>query len=269
MLTVDFHTHSIASIHALSTIAELLHQADKNKMDGIAITDHSPGIDNTAWLIKNQPLNTLWQNQIKGPDLAYFKTLLSRYQQPSDVKAQLFKGIECNILSQSDRLTDVPIFMADHFDIVIASLHPLPLLFKVENRNQITERVIAAMDDPIDIIGHPYQHGCCPIMEPLVTAAVEKEIALELNNLSFQLGKANTEQAVLMLKLAKQKGCCVAVSSDAHMSTELGGDTKIKQLLSEAKFPEQLIINRTIQATRAFVKTRKKIRVEKKKTFPE
>ncbi|MCP4757017.1 MAG: PHP domain-containing protein [Proteobacteria bacterium] len=260
MLKIDFHTHSTASVHALNTVEELLRQADKNGMEGIAVTDHSPGIDNTIWLIQNQLDSANWRDNIKGPDIPYFMTLLFRYRQPSDLKVHLFKGIECNILSNGTVATDVPRFIAGQFDIVIASVHPLPSLFKMENSEQLTERMIMAMDEPIDIIGHPFHRNYCPYMEPIVQAAAEKEIALEMNEASMRMGKADSDQVKSMLKLAKGKDCRISLSSDAHMTNELGNDENIRRMLEETDFPKELIVNHSMKYAVDFIQERKKVR---------
>ncbi len=262
MLTVDLHTHSIASVHGLNTIEELLRQADKNGLAGIAITDHSPGIDNSMWLSQNRTGESCWEENIKGPDVPYFMTLLSRYEPPSDIRVRLFKGIECNIHSDHDRATDVPIFISDQFDVVIASVHPIPPIFIVENSLQVTEKMIKAMDDPIDIIGHPFHKRYSPLMEPLMDAAVEKNIVLEVNNSSRQLGKADREQVQQMLEMAEKKKCRIALSSDAHMTNELGGDDEINLILDKMEFPQELIVNHSETSTLDFIEQRKKVRAE-------
>ncbi len=260
MLTVDFHTHSIASVHGLNTIEELLRQADKNGLAGLAITDHSPGIDNTVWLSQNRTGDFCWEENIKGPDVPYFMNLLSRYEPPADIRVRLFKGIECNIHSSGDRPTDVPVFISDLFDVVIASVHPIPPIFVVENSLQVTEKMIRAMDDPIDIIGHPFHKRYSPLMEPLMDAAVEKNIALEVNNSSLQLGKADRVQIRQMLEMAAQKKCQIAISSDAHMTNELGGDEEINLILDQIEFPQELIVNHSEVSALEFVSQRKKVR---------
>lgn len=265
MLTVDFHTHSIASVHAMNTIEELLRQADRIGLAGMAITDHSPGIDNTAWLSQRRTGDFCWKENIKGPDVAYFLNLLSRYEPPSEIRARLFKGIECNILSHGDSPTDIPVFISDQFDVVIASVHSISPIFVVESSLQVTEKMIRAMDDPIDIIGHPFHKRFSPFMEPLLDAAVEKNIALEVNNSSLQLGKADLEQVQQMLEMAAQKKCRITLSSDAHMSNELGGDREINRILDQMDFPQELIANRSIESTLDFVDQRKKVRAGIKK----
>ncbi len=39
MLKVDFHTHTLASGHAMNSLEEMLLQADRIGLEGIAITE--------------------------------------------------------------------------------------------------------------------------------------------------------------------------------------------------------------------------------------
>ena len=63
MLNIDFHTHTIKSEHAVNTIEETLRQAEINGMEAIALTDHSPGIDNILWLQTQPPDMRNWKNR--------------------------------------------------------------------------------------------------------------------------------------------------------------------------------------------------------------
>jgi len=246
----------------MNTIEELLRHADRKGIKGIAVTDHCPGIDNTFWLLKNKQAQANWQYGIKGPDIHYIKTFLSRYQPPEEVKAKLFKGLECNILQSGPMATDLPLSLAAKLDLVIASIHPLPSLFETKDKTIVTERVLLAMDDPIDLIGHPFRKGYDPDPELLVRKAIDKEIALELNNASMSLKKTELSSLVQMLELSKKLGCQIALSSDAHATNELGRDDYILPLLAETKFPDELIVNKTIKSSIEFIERRKKIRRE-------
>lgn len=231
-------------------------------MKGVGIADHCPGLDNTVWLSRQPETRKRLDRQMRGPDGAYFSTLLSRYEKPPNISLTLFKGIECNILGEGHIAVDVPDFLADRFDIVIASLHDLPHLFQVKNREQVTDRMIQAMSEPVDIIGHPYHKKCCPIMERFVKAAAEKQVALELNNSSIKQGKADVDEAKLMLSLAKEYGCPISVASDAHMVSEVGENRDAVALLKEVDFPEKLIVNRDITSAVEFVNSRKRKRTK-------
>lgn len=259
MLTIDLHCHSIASVHAMNTIEELLYQADLNGMEGIALTDHCPGMDNTIWVMKNE-LSNPWEHVIKGTDYPYFKVFVSRYVAPERFCARLFKGIECNILGKGPTATDVPLEIVDQLDLVIASLHPLPAFEIKKERHLITERILMAMDDPIDVLGHPCQKGYCPDLEKVVEVARHRGIALEINNASLQLGKAETGNVRKMLEMVKKREGLISLGSDAHVSTELGSDDAIVKILKESEFPEELIVNKDLASTENFIGNRKKNR---------
>lgn len=263
MLVVDFHTHSIQSSHAINTLEELLYCAREKNIQAMAITDHSPGIDNTLYYLQQADNFPSDFRRIKGPDYHYFHVLLTRYQSPPEISVQLFKGIECSILSHSSRATDLPLKLAPLLDIVIGSVHTLPHLFQFKNSEQVTEKMIAAMGEPIDIIGHPCQTSSCPNLEPVVKKAAESGIAMELNYCSLHLKKASFQDTTKMLKLAIKYDCSISLGSDAHMSNELGMDDEPKLLLDELNFPPDLIVNNSLESARAFVASRKKIRQDR------
>ena len=260
MLTVDFHAHSTASVHAMPTLEELLRQASNLGMAGLLVSDHSPGTDNSVWLARHDAVNIDGEARIGGADHHYFKVFLSRYEASPEHSTQLFKGIETNILGEGERGCDVPLSLAPDFDVVIASVHLLPHLFQVENMDKTTDRMILAMDEPIDVIGHPFHEISKPGMKTLVREAAAKGIALELNNASLRHGKAKASSAREMLNWAKKEGCRISLGSDTHVLSELGRDEHILPLLVETGFPEELIVNRSLQAARSFIAERKAIR---------
>jgi putative hydrolase len=263
MLKVDFHTHSLASHHALNSIEEILRRADQLGIAGVAITDHGPGTDNAVQIANNQDRPNHWLERIKGPDTHYFKVFLSRYEAPKEIKAKLFRGIECNIYGEGDVIVDLPKSLASDFDVVIASVHPLPYLFELKNETLVAERMILAMDAGIDIIGHPFHKTFALDQELVVRAAAEKGIALELNDSSLRLQKAEEPTIMQMLELAKIHYCRISLSSDAHVANELGSDRCIRSLLQQCNFPEELIVNHSLEAACEFVEERKKIRTER------
>ncbi len=263
MLKVDLHTHSLASHHALNSIEEILHKADQLGMSGIAITDHGPGTDNAIQIARNQGKSYRWSDRIKGPDSHYFKVFLSRYEAPKNVKTKLFKGIECNIFGLGDEIIDLPKNLVSDFDIVIASVHPLPYIFELQDQESIAERMILAMSAGADIIGHPFHKSFVLDQELIVRCAAEKGVALELNNSSLRLKKAEESTILKMLELAKRFDCRISLASDAHVTNELGSDECIQPLLRQSAFPEELIINHSLESACQFVDQRKKIRIER------
>ena len=260
MLCVDFHCHTVASVHAMNTLEEMLRFADRKGIQGVAITDHCPGLDNTLWIINRFQEKASWQGIIKSADLPYFKTFLSRYQAPEELNVKLFKGIECNILEEGERATDIPLILAAGFDLIIASLHPIPALFKSKDRSVITDRLLLAMEEPMDVLGHPFQKGYCPHPQPVINKALEMGLALELNNSALSLKKADLVEVAQMLTLAKKIGCQISLASDSHAANELGGDIAIRQMLAQVDFPSGLIVNDTLEKAERFIQSRKEVR---------
>ncbi len=263
MLDVDFHAHSLASHHAINSIEEMLRRADQLGISAIAITDHGPGTDNTILIAQDSKNEHHWSQRINGPDSHYFKVFVSRYQAPEEIQTRLFKGIECNIFGEGEVVTDIPVNLISDFDVVIASVHPLPYIFELKDQQQVTERMLLAMDEAIDIIGHPFHKNFELDQELIVRSAAEKGVALELNNSSLRLKKASIPTVLKMLELAVKFDCHISLSSDAHVSTELGCDESIRPLLSQTNFPSELIVNQSLDAAMQFIEQRKKIRAER------
>lgn len=264
MLCIDFHTHSIASHHATHTLDELLKHADQIGIKGLAVTDHSPDTDNTLFLAQNSMSKADWQDLIRGPDAHYFKVFVDRYQPYHSVNTRLFKGIECNIRGEGEPVVQIPLGLLDRFDVVIASVHPLPNLFVTRDSLHVTERLLMAMDEPVDIIGHPFHKVFTTDVEKVVRTAAQKEIALELNNSSLRLKKAEPDTIRKALMLARQFDCKISLASDAHCAHEVASDDFIRPILQDLSFPDELIVNHSLEAAECFVADRKEIRAERK-----
>jgi putative hydrolase len=248
----------------MNTLEEMLRRSDQLGISAIALTDHGPATDNSIQTAQNRDEPYKWYKRIKGPDEHYFKVLVTRYQPPEEIKTRLFKGIECNILGEGRSVVDIPWTLVTKFDVVIASVHPIPYLFEVRDQNHVTERLLMALDQPIDIIGHPFHKNFESDQKLIVKSAAEKEIALEVNNSSLRLKKAHDATILQMLEFAKKYDCKISLSSDSHAANELGSDECIRPLLQQAEFPVELIVNHSLEAACNFIENRKKIREERK-----
>jgi len=101
----------------------------------------------------------------------------------------------------------------------------------------------------IDIIGHP-DDGRLPIDYPrLVEAAKKYKVALELNNSSLNPGSFrynSKENQMTYLKLCKEYQVPIALASDAHSLFDIANFTYLESVLDEAQFPEELILNTSV-----------------------
>ena len=162
-IKIDLHNHTIACGHAYSTFTEIVREASDKKLEIIAITEHGPAHDP------------------KGTTLDFFNTYRVLPDEFNGVR--ILKGSEVNIITNSGEI-DLPENLLKKMDIVIASFHTN--CKKTGTVEENTQAYINAMKNPyIDIIGHPddiSNFPYCP--ERLVKAAVESDVALEVNNSS-------------------------------------------------------------------------------------
>jgi len=105
-------------------------------------------------------------------------------------------------------------------DVVIASPHTS----LSQEPDAATNRILAAMKNPhVHILGHPTgrlinrRPGLSPDMGKIIAAAVEHNVALEINAhwMRLDLRDAHVRQA--MDTWAKSDGCLIAIDCDVHL----------------------------------------------------
>jgi DNA polymerase (family 10) len=168
----------------------------------IAITDHSPNIGITQGLDAN--------------GLAEQIDSIDRLNDGMDDFIVL-KSIEVDILK--DGSLDLPDEILRRLDLTVCSVHSEFDL----TANQQTERILRAMDNPnFNILSHPTGRriGERPPydvdMERLMQSALERGCFLEINAEPNRLDLNDR-----YIKMAKEMGLKLAVSTDAHSMNEL------------------------------------------------
>jgi len=199
----DVHMHTTAS-DGRNSLREMAEAALACGYKYIAITDHSKFIGVTNGLDEQRALEQI--RQVREVD----KEMGGRIR--------IFTGIEVDILA------DGALALADEvlaqLDVVIASVHSR---FD-QSREEITARVIRAIENPyVRILGHPTGRLLLkrePIaldMEALLRRAAELGVAMEHNADPARLDLNDRD-----LRLAKELGCRIVISSDSHDSHNLG-----------------------------------------------
>lgn len=231
---LDIHTHTLASGHAYNTIMEMARAAADNGLEMLGITDHAPTMKGTATSF-------------------YF---LNLHVVPREMFGiRLLLGCELNILDFDGRI-DLPEEILKKMDICIASIHP-PCFGKGGTKEQNTSAVVNAMKNPyVHVIGHPDDSRFELDFETIVRAAKEYHVLLELNNSSlspngFRINAG--ENILVLLKYCKQYEVSVVMSSDAHIFSDVGNHCYVKELVTCAAFPDELIVNRSIHLLEDFL----------------
>lgn len=225
-LILDTHTHTIASGHAYNTINEMVRSAADKGLKLLGITDHAPMMPGSC---------------------SYMNFLNFRALKREKYGVKLLFGAELDILNK-DGMLDLRGDAIEALDIGIASIHEP--CYKPGTAQENLNAYIKAMKNPhVNIIGHP-DDGRFPVdMEKLVLAARENHVLLELNNASLNPNgfRQDAEKNDLeMLRLCKIYGQPVIISSDAHIEEEVGNFGRAVKVIEKAGFPEELVINTSI-----------------------
>ena len=234
---LDVHTHTFASGHAYGTIREMAQAAAEKGLKILGITEHAKGIPGTC-------------------DDIYFENL--RVVPRKMYGIELLLGSEINILDYDGNLS-LSAEIIDKLDIRIAGIHSH--CYKAGTIEQNTDAVLKTIKNPrIDIISHP-DDGKCPLdYEPIVKAAKENSVLLELNNNSLNpINKRLNarENNLKMLSLCIQYDVPILVSSDAHDPADIARYDFVTEVLNEIQFPEKLIINKNAEMFKKFLSQRR------------
>lgn len=239
-ISVDTHSHTLASGHAYNTLREMAKAASEKGLEALALTEHAPEMPGTCG-------NFYFENLKVVPREMYGINLLL--------------GTELNIMDENGSV-DLGDKVLKKMDIVIASIHR-PCFGLGHTKEEITSAYVKAMQNPyINIIGHP-DDGRFPVdFEVLVKTAKETGTLLEVNNSSLREDNAREnarENISIMLKLCKEYGVLITTGSDSHMDIDVGGFDLVSEVLRENNFPEELVATTSLEKLKPFINRYKKL----------
>lgn len=223
---LDMHTHTLASGHAYSSIPEMATAAKVNGLELLGITEHAPAMPGTCHDFYFANYRVVNRNLFDVP---------------------LFLGVELNILDEKGSI-DLDEEYLKELDHRIASLHPP--CFHHNTKKECTSAIVNALNNPyIDIIGHPDDARMPLDYEEVVRAARDNHKILEINNSSLlptSYRPGARDNYIKMLKYCEQYEVPVLANSDAHIYTSVGDHSGNYSLLEELHFPEELILNTSV-----------------------
>lgn len=231
---LDMHTHTLASGHAYNTIYEMAARAKSLGMEALGITEHAPTMPGTCH--------------------EFYFSNLKVVPRVIDGQKMLF-GVELNLLDCEGHV-DLSEDIIKEMDVCVASIHP-PCFQESRSCEDVTRAYLNACENPyITIIGHP-DDGRFPVdFEQLAIKARDTGTLLELNQGSLQPGsfRLNTmENAETMLRYCEKYGTSVIMDSDAHVAAQLGNHACAAELVQRLEFPEELIVNRSLDVFTKFL----------------
>ena len=233
-IAIDTHTHTVISGHAWSTLEENIAAGQRVGLKGLVVTDHAFSIPGTITQL--------------APD--------SYHMLPSEVDGfLLFYGMEFNIFDRDGTIDPYSQKSLDQVQFGIASLHNQ--CFTPATSADHTDAYIAALSHPtIDIVGHPGSPVYPCDVEAVVAAARKQNKLIEINNNSFVVRTGCHDNCLAFARECKKQGVRVSVSSDAHFSRSVGRVELAWQVIEEAEFPSELIVNLTAERFQAFLAER-------------
>ena len=231
---LDVHIHTIASTHAYSTLREVIAAGKARGLSLVGVADHGPALPGS----------------IHEMYFRNFKVIKNK-----DFGIGVVMGVELNILDFSGS-TDLREDTVRRLDYAIASLHDLCITPGTVEQN--TRAIIGAMRNPhVRIIGHPDNPQYPVDFDAIARAAKEHHVLLEANNSSYlSTGSraGSREKAAGLLAACRKHETPVILGSDAHIDLDVGNHTAAQEVLRQADFPEELVINRDAAAFLDFIK---------------
>ncbi len=199
-IRAELHAHTRAS-DGKFTIEELAAEAKRRGFHTIAVTDHSKSSALAGGL---------------SPDAlrAHIDAVHAANEHAKGIT--ILAGSEVDILP--DGSLDYDDDLLAQLDIVVASPHA----GLKHDPDRATARLLAAIRHPfVHIIGHPTgrligsREGLSPRMDELIAAAVEHNVALEINANYQRLDLRDTH-----VRAAVQAGAKIAIDCDAHITAD-------------------------------------------------
>lgn len=197
----DLQMHTTAS-DGKNSIEEMGEAAKQLGYDYIALTDHSKAVTVANGMDEKRTLEQI------------AKIRAAQKRVPG---IRLLAGIEVDILK--DGTLDLDNEVLSQLDVVVASVHSYMNL----DRAAMTDRILAAIENPYtQIIAHPTgrlllrRDGFDYDMERILDAAAASHVAMECNAYPDRLDLKD-----VYLRMAKDRGVKVVISTDAHTTTHL------------------------------------------------
>jgi putative hydrolase len=228
----DLHVHTLSSGHAFSTVAEIAREAARRGLRAVGIADHGPALPG-------------------APHLFYFGAL--RFLPRTMEGVRILRGVEANVVNGRGGL-DLPREILSRLDYALVGYHEGCGL-KVRSAAKNTATLVAAMQQPrVRVVTHP-GNPAFPIDVPaLVRAARELGVALEINNASFsQTRRGSLETCSAIARQIALEGGLVCLSSDAHVSTQVGQVSDAWHVASQCGVAPEQVVNRTYEGLVRFL----------------
>lgn len=228
-IIADLHTHTLASTHAYSTLGEMVDAAREKGLYALAITDHTE-------LAKGAPLSTYFANMGEIP--LFYRGV------------KLITGCELNIVDFEGNFdVDINHPHYKNLDWYVASIHDMPGVHledpTVEKCTQLWLKV--ANTPKINVIAHSGSPKFAYDYDKVIPEFGKNHKLVEINAASFDGRPEHVPNCRKIAEACKKYGVPIVVDSDCHVDAGVGRHDKAIKMLEEIDFPEELIVNASVE----------------------
>ncbi|MEN0020081.1 MAG: DNA polymerase/3'-5' exonuclease PolX [Planctomycetota bacterium] len=195
-IKAELHAHTTASDGRLELIELAKHARDRG-FHTIAVTDHSKA---------SAIANGLDEDRLR----AQAETVAEVNAELDDI--DVLRGSEVDIMA--DGTLDFDDDVLGELDVVVASPH----VALTQDGKDATKRLLKVIENPfVHIVGHPTgrlvgrREGLSPAMDEIIAAAVEHNVALEINAHWLRLDLRDTH-----VRAVTEAGGLIAIDCDVH-----------------------------------------------------
>ncbi len=237
-IIADLHIHTLASIHAYSTLQECIREAKDHGMDYIAITDH----------YYNDGSELHRKNEVN------YMVYIEEWANPNRFGVKVIGGAEFNInheLYKEKRLREKLHWrlLGTHSWFLDRRATSLDRLFEYFEAGSEKFNAFAHIERELHKIdncryGSEMHEDIKEFFQKMVVLAKEKNIYLEVNEGTLARKEPGAvERLEYWLRLAKENGNRISLGTDAHYCELIGGFRRSIALLNKVDFPMDRIIN--------------------------
>ena len=235
-IIADLHTHTLASTHAYSTFSEMVRAAADRGLYALAVTDH-------AKTMPGSPRDWYFGCLCELP--LYYRGVMT------------IGGIEANVLDFEGTL-DVEERDVPKLNWIVASIHNLGLEgLRDPDVEKCTHLWLQVAKDPrVNVIAHSGDPNFVYDYDRVIQEFGANHKLVEINNNSFHVRRDAVINCREIALLCKKHGVRVIVNTDSHFATQVGHAGLALKMLDEIGFPEELVVNSSVERFRQYLKER-------------
>ena len=244
---VDAHTHTLASVHAFSTLAENALVAKEKSLQAIVMTDHF-GEDFLPVAISGKAMIPAAMNLKSFPkEIHGVKTLMGTEVDIVDKDGHLYGWNQVMFEGNYKGMVQLDALLQTR-DVTIASYHQAIIEGEELTKGEGTRMYVNVLQTPgVHILGHIGRVKVPFDIEVVVKEAKKLGKIIEINNHSFGFGEDVVEKCREIALACANEGTYIAVNSDAHSAHHVGEFSMAFKMLKEIQFPQELIANESLE----------------------